>query len=174
MTFDPNTKAQEFLNLLHEQLDTPDSPPAAVVWQIAMMLGDESPVWLNNNLAGYGDAMTGTIVVITPTRFIVAEVEDPRTTYTWARSTLRQIDIDAPAPVGGPDADPLAHLAPELPNSDAAWKKTGEHAWWPPGTQVSLKFSDGPELLLPLHGTRRKPVLVAFLALWPELVADLR
>jgi hypothetical protein len=149
----------------------------ATVYRIATLLGDEPLVWLDRDLADVPGSrrgeMTGQIVLLTPTRWIVADVEAPTSARTWHRKELTSIAILGPQPENFPDGNPSAHLAPNLLNSDDAWSDAHEMETWTRGTALSLYFGPGIPLVVPLPATRGKDVLRGFSDQVPGIIADL-
>jgi hypothetical protein len=111
---------------------------------MATLLGDEEIDYVGSSLEPTDDGVSGQLVLVTPTRYILATATDAATpdsfhpergdrdsvdVRAWGRNTLIEASV-----MGG---------------TDRRWHATGS-ADWPRGAQLLLRFRHANDLVLPL------------------------
>jgi hypothetical protein len=161
MTETLDVRVAQVLDRVSRQVAIDWQLPTRVAVRVAILLGNEPDIYLDNNFGVHAAHVTGDIVVVTPTRMIKAHLAAPPdaradhgevSTDTWSRRTLRKVTLQA---LG----------------QDDPWGETPEHGW-PSGATAALQY-DQARLVLPFHGTGGTEKLTQFAAIFPGLLEDI-
>jgi hypothetical protein len=155
-----------------DALGLPWNVPPHVAWRLVAMLGDEPVAYIDAEVSGGRRAYTGTVVMFTETRVVIARMADApeqpepsqpatfsTTVATWRRSLLQVLDM-------APDRDAWR-------NSDPGWLGLTIERDYPADLTVTLTYRDvGDPITLPLAGEHAGERTAALFDFLPSLLRD--
>lgn len=165
-------QARELVSTFGELQPDPEVPGHAI-WRMTVLLGNESWIYVDaeNNSIGSDGAMAGYAIVVAKTRIVAANwdgsYERPSgaassvDVRTWSRRSLTSASIETVRDGGR--------------NRDSQWTTLTDDLKWPRYGQLVLRYGDNSttEVRLPLRSRPSEDQRVRFMALVPQLLADL-